>query len=73
MSVLPDPALLWYVNRAAGLVLLVLLTVATALGIAAVDRRTRPRARRRPGSAGPGPWVASPASCSPSCTGGWPS
>ena len=44
MSVLSDPALLWYVNRAAGLVLLVLLTLATALGVGAVDRRTRPRA-----------------------------
>jgi len=43
MSVLQDPALLWYVNRAAGLVLLVLLTVATVLGVSAVDRRTRPR------------------------------
>jgi methionine sulfoxide reductase heme-binding subunit len=43
VSVLQDPALLWYVNRAAGLVLLVLLTVATVLGVAAVDRRTRPR------------------------------
>jgi methionine sulfoxide reductase heme-binding subunit len=43
MSVLQDPAILWYVNRAAGLVLLVLLTVTTALGVSAVDRRTRPR------------------------------
>lgn len=43
MSTLQDPALLWYVNRAAGFVLLVLLTVATALGVSAVDRRTRPR------------------------------
>ncbi len=43
MSVLQDPAILWYVNRAAGLVLLVLLTLTTALGVSAVDRRTRPR------------------------------
>lgn len=43
MSILQDPALLWYVNRAAGLVLLVLLTLATTLGVSAVDRRTRPR------------------------------
>lgn len=43
MSILSDPAILWYVNRAAGLVLLVLLTVATVLGVSAIDRRTRPR------------------------------
>ncbi len=44
MSLLEDPSLLWYVNRAAGLVLLILLTLATTLGVSAVDRRTRPRA-----------------------------
>ena len=70
MSVLQDPALLWYVNRAAGLVLLVLLTVATVLGISAVDRRTRPRLGP-PGCAGRSRGAASPASCSPSCTAGW--
>jgi methionine sulfoxide reductase heme-binding subunit len=43
MSILQDPELLWYVNRAAGLVLLVLLTLGTVLGVSAVDRRTRPR------------------------------
>ncbi len=43
MTLLQDPALLWYVNRAAGLVLLVLLTTATVLGVGAVDRRTRSR------------------------------
>ncbi len=43
MSVFADPAILWYVNRAAGLVLLVLLTAATVMGVQAIDRRTRAR------------------------------
>ncbi len=43
MKVLADPSILWYVNRAAGVVLLVLLTAATVMGVQAIDRRTRPR------------------------------
>jgi sulfoxide reductase heme-binding subunit YedZ len=43
----PDPKALWYLDRAAGLVLLVLLTVAVALGQASVRYGGRPGRDRR--------------------------
>jgi predicted ferric reductase len=43
MSVLHDGRLLWFLNRGTGVILLVLMTISVALGVASTVRTTSPR------------------------------